>query len=1164
MRCRDMEEILATPEHLRKDVLESWKRQRREARAIAERFERGFRTVLLADEVGMGKTYTALAVMADDIFQTEENNRKVLLVVPKSSVLLDKWEQEITTFAKRYLNPALAGGGRKTLRPYRVETLSELFYCLNDYRTIQVDRASGVDVRLFARCFRDWHIKRKGRPRTPFLKADILQTAVGQSVWESFCARFSPAIAEIYFDRVNALREERIRDLVARLAGDGYANQGRAFAILTGMFKEFASLQDALEPNVLIVSTGRLGRGIKSKSGWESLLGRYVASRLVAGKHKKEDWLSSAAWCGLVEHGTGQVDVEPFTKSNFYGLEQAVDAALNDPAVQKAIVERMPRLLEKLIYPRLLGAQLDRAGIGLAIVDEAHNWKSGTANGARAFRSDWAPHIPRRLLMSATPFQIHEDELRNVFTVATGLWRKGQGKLSDDESMQKVEEAMRAGGPAKEALRASQLFEKAWQTLSLEDVRMLEARLAGHAAGKRGLQEWLKDFLLQLAGDASAPAALQIFAERALAYRERLDDLEKALKDVVIRHTRDRSIRGWHCGAQYRTEGLPCAPLRSVVYETEGLSPEGGDMVAFVGMRAQQLLSRALGERDRVHLLGGLNSSYEAFQQSWNNAGLGQSVSSVGGDARRYLDFFLKDLVGQTVHPKVKATCDRAVANYRDHRKTLVFCSRLKTQEALRARILKETGFDRERLARIRAKVLEDYACVEFYLTRSLACVQGHRLSVAVTVLEQVRADMQTVMQRMGADSFTERRQMRLADLCLARRLYPDCRFTKLLDEGKEDALRHLLWGRTLWSAQSGQAGGVEDSVEDSEEQQVLLREQAKAPALEMTRLDRLVQSLCAGPSIWHAGDNDRDLHRAVQRLLDSEAVQLEEGILPGTEQDDASAFTLAKLLVDVPRGLRKVLLRMDRMQGMEGCRGGYGQAMVAFLKSRSGDPRSAWQQTVKFAGMLADEEGSILPDTARSRRFRLWRGVFLKNQDDGGAVGVLNGSIDEERRSNLCAAFNSPLLPDILICTAIGSEGIDLHLECQDVVHHDLPWNPALLEQRTGRVDRVGSLALRGEGSERVIASGVPFMAHDYDTFQYETVLARAQKQEILLGCPDFSQDVSEEKEKDGSVVVSESDADEDALPSQNPSQDCRGLPKELIPFFQVDLSLRDGAEDS
>src|SRR5690606_26610054 len=43
------------------------------------------------------------------------------------------------------------------------------------------------------------------------------------------------------------------------------------------------------------------------------------------------------------------------------------------------------------------------------------------------------------------------------------------------------------------------------------------------------------------------------------------------------------------------------------------------------------------------------------------------------------------------------------------------------------------------------------------------------------------------------------------------------------------------------------------------------------------------------------------------------------------------------------------------------------------------------------------------------------------------------------------------------LLATDAASEGLNLHHRCRLVVHFELPWNPARLEQRTGRVDRIG-----------------------------------------------------------------------------------------------------------
>ena len=43
-----------------------------------------------------------------------------------------------------------------------------------------------------------------------------------------------------------------------------------------------------------------------------------------------------------------------------------------------------------------------------------------------------------------------------------------------------------------------------------------------------------------------------------------------------------------------------------------------------------------------------------------------------------------------------------------------------------------------------------------------------------------------------------------------------------------------------------------------------------------------------------------------------------------------------------------------------------------------------------------------------------------------------------------------------ILISTDAGGEGLNLQF-CHVVVNYDLPWNPMKLEQRIGRVDRIG-----------------------------------------------------------------------------------------------------------
>ena len=44
-----------------------------------------------------------------------------------------------------------------------------------------------------------------------------------------------------------------------------------------------------------------------------------------------------------------------------------------------------------------------------------------------------------------------------------------------------------------------------------------------------------------------------------------------------------------------------------------------------------------------------------------------------------------------------------------------------------------------------------------------------------------------------------------------------------------------------------------------------------------------------------------------------------------------------------------------------------------------------------------------------------------------------------------------------VLLATDVAAEGVNLQEACRLVVHVELPWSPARLEQRNGRIDRLG-----------------------------------------------------------------------------------------------------------
>ncbi|HQP24974.1 MAG TPA: helicase-related protein, partial [Smithellaceae bacterium] len=86
-----------------------------------------------------------------------------------------------------------------------------------------------------------------------------------------------------------------------------------------------------------------------------------------------------------------------------------------------------------------------------------------------------------------------------------------------------------------------------------------------------------------------------------------------------------------------------------------------------------------------------------------------------------------------------------------------------------------------------------------------------------------------------------------------------------------------------------------------------------------------------------------------------------------------------------------------------------------------------------------------FVPTQEMLRRFLVERGF---------SVVCLNGSMDMDERKRVQDAFAKDVR--ILISTDAGGEGLNLQF-CHAVINYDIPWNPMRLEQRIGRVDRIG-----------------------------------------------------------------------------------------------------------
>ncbi len=72
--------------------------------------------------------------------------------------------------------------------------------------------------------------------------------------------------------------------------------------------------------------------------------------------------------------------------------------------------------------------------------------------------------------------------------------------------------------------------------------------------------------------------------------------------------------------------------------------------------------------------------------------------------------------------------------------------------------------------------------------------------------------------------------------------------------------------------------------------------------------------------------------------------------------------------------------------------------------------------------------------------------------------IVMLYGGMTDTEREQIKQSFNDPEHPvRILVATDAASEGLNLQETARFVFHQDIPWNPAKLDQRNGRLDRHG-----------------------------------------------------------------------------------------------------------
>jgi hypothetical protein len=691
---------------------------------------------------------------------------------------------------------------------------------------------------------------------------------------------------------------------------------------------------------------------------------------------------------------------------------------------------------------RILGGLVP--DLDLLVVDEAHKLKNADSVRATGVRTVFDKRFDKALFLTATPFQLTVGELSQVFALF-GLARSAPADLQD---------------------RADRLLaDVAAYTDTYNQLDNVWGQLDGAGAADFAAFFERDPELRAEPEDPSLRVVVRLARQLLTLKRDRI---EPRFREWMIRSLREDK-------RTYRQT------------RRDRLRPSGGPGVPF--LLYERFIAELFRSNARTHKAAVQINMVSSFGAAREGALLADEVrTNLEPDAEAYRKMLqrvvsdLRDTRGG--HPKVDHVVRDALAAAERGEKTLIFCARVQTLHELRREI---------------------------------------------------------------DDKWNE--QM----LEAWRRVYPDAEATDIWDQSTEDARVRGRHSRLQLRFQRGQDAlylalreryvatlldaleFAEDNLEDIVRRANEVLSRQRLPKTEAERIDWSIVKRCVEQAtalaLRDAGGADGVEPEALRRLMDPSFVSLGFDL----EEDDVESASVgdrtAEWRIDV-EAARLVIPKVHLWSHLTATlfdvpadlRVRTVERLAAYLVSRYVPFLAELLAYARSEGVDVDsiEARALLPVIDRfwtTPAGRPWCKLvrdfltYAIQLDDARRKEVLDDvvkagaivrhTVDGESRERLREAFNTPLYPMILVANEVMQEGLDLHHHCRRVVHHDLAWNPAQLEQRVGRVDRLGSLVqrLRQRAPETKLDISLPLIANTIDERLERTVRHRERWLEFLLG---------------------------------------------------------------
>jgi superfamily II DNA or RNA helicase len=278
------------------------------------------------------------------------------------------------------------------------------------------------------------------------------------------------------------------------------------------------------------------------------------------------------------------------------------------------------------------------------------------------------------------------------------------------------------------------------------------------------------------------------------------------------------------------------------------------------------------------------------------------------------------------------------------------------------------------------------------------------------------------------------------------KRIYPVRRLEALpvdFTEDEKDALRQLEAYIKKRESENDGGRSIDHFVH-----QLLRKRLSSSPAAFAATLERHIATIEGRAS------SERSRKKFDDRILRRAIAKTEEDYADDAQRDAAEAEAIEEAGKHARPPTDEERRMLDRLRS-------WAQQAARRVDAKASAVLEWLESHLKEGGRWTNERVILFTEYRATQQWM--QEILAANGFGAERLALIYGGMDAKEREAVKAAFQANPMESpvrILLATDAASEGIDLQNHCHLLIHLEIPYNPNVMEQRNGRIDRHGQRA--------------------------------------------------------------------------------------------------------